>query len=307
TLKFALNVLVHSLALHGWKVKTVEIKGAENLITPDFQWRKKKLQIKDVNSILGIELSIDACAALLTKMGYIVEPCEGALNVDVPPYRCDVMHNVDLVEDIAIAYGYDNITEKLPVHLTIGKMDRKTEIEDAIRKYFIGLGAQEVCSFFLSSEEAQYSLLGIQPDKNNVVKAKNAKNREYSVARHTLISNMLKVIYTNQRFPLPLKFFEIGAVFDNGECHKVCYASVHAKACFSEIKSVAESFLKEFEVDYQIESGDLPYIIPGRCGKIVKNNKVIGVFGEIHPQILENFCVNYPAVVLEFEIESLFL
>ncbi|MEM3397069.1 MAG: phenylalanine--tRNA ligase subunit beta [Thermoplasmata archaeon] len=305
TLKFALNVLTYSMHMRGGKIKSVEIQDEKKFYTPDFTWKRKVVKKEEIASLLGIE--IPSVSPLLEKMGYIVAENGNELLVEVPSYRCDVIHNVDIIEDVGIAYGYDNLRECLPQAFTIGKPNPLSEIEEVVRNFFIGMGAQEIHSFVLGSERELFINMGLKPEEIKVVRAKNPKSIEYSIARYSLIPGMLRTISINQRHALPLKFFEIGLVLEPEEKQKCCFATVHSKASFSEIKSVAESFLTEFEIDYTLAAVELPYFISGRGSKVMRNNKVMGVLGEGHPMTLEKFGIGYPVAVFEFAVSDLLL
>ncbi|MEM3567549.1 MAG: phenylalanine--tRNA ligase subunit beta [Thermoplasmata archaeon] len=303
TLKFALNVLTFSMQMRDGKIKSVEIQDEEKVCTPDYTWKRKAVRKEEISAVLGMEISF--VPELLERMGYFAEEKGGIVEVEVPPYRCDVLHAVDIIEDVGIAYGYDNIQECLPQSYTVGKQTTLSEIEEEIRKFFVGIGAQEIRTFVLSSEQELFTWLGLNEDGMNVVRTRNPKSSEYSIGRHSLIPGMLRTIYINQRHPLPLKFFEIGAVLEPEEKSKCCFATVHPKASFSEIKSVAESFLAEFEVKHSIVACERPYFISGRGAQILYNNKVMGIFGEVHPLTLEKFGIEYPVAVLEIALELL--
>jgi phenylalanyl-tRNA synthetase beta chain len=305
TLKYALNVLTHALSMHGGTVKSVKINAEQEYVTPDFTWKTRVLEEREISALLGFHVSADKSAELLSTMGYICKSKGNAIEVEIPPYRCDVMHNVDVIEDIAIAYGYDNIKPVQPERTTHGVLSKMTGVENLVRKYFVGMGAQEICSFVLSSERVQFEMMDIP--KRDCVRTKNPSSLDFSILRTSLLPNVLSTISRNQQYPMPLKFFEIGLVVEREERHNLCYASVHARAGFSEIKSVAESFLKEFEIAYEIEPVSLRYYIDGRCARITVKNKPVGTFGEIHPKVLENFKIGIPVIALEFDLSSLFL
>ncbi|MCX8173954.1 MAG: phenylalanine--tRNA ligase subunit beta [Thermoplasmata archaeon] len=305
TLKSALNVLTHSMLIRGGKIRAVEIQDGENFYTPDYTWKRKILKKEEIVSLLGQE--IPGLSDLLERMGYLVAEKEDTLEVEIPPYRCDVLHPVDIIEDVGIANGYDNITACLPRTLTVGKTEPLTEIEEAARKFFIGMGAQETHAFVLSSEDELFTNLGLNGREMRAVRARNPKSAEYSIARHSLLPGMLKTIYINQRHPLPIRFFEIGLVLEPEEKRKCCFATVHPRANFTEVKSVAESFLVEFEAKYEVKPLETPYFIGGRGAKIEINSKTVGIMGEIHPSTLEKFGINYPVAAFEIQISGLLL
>lgn len=304
TLILALNVLTFSMHERGGKIRSVEIHDERRFYTPDYTWKRKLVKKDEIFSVLGMKIS--SLQALLERMGYLVSEKEDVLEVEVPPYRCDILHAVDIIEDVGIAYGYDNIQECLPHLPSIGKQTISSEIEEEIRKFFVGLGAQEIHTFVLSSERELFTGLGLNAKEICAVRTRNPKSEEYSIGRHSLIPGMLRTIYINQRYPLPLRFFEIGVVLAPEEKRMCCYATVHPKASFSEIKSVAESFLAEFDFDYKVEACEKPYFINGRGAQIIVNNTVVSTLGEIHPQTLEKFGVEYPVAAVEIALDLLF-
>ncbi|MCD6371930.1 MAG: phenylalanine--tRNA ligase subunit beta, partial [Candidatus Aenigmarchaeota archaeon] len=145
-----LNLLTYFFSVRGFKVEQVKIKGEYNLITPKFEKRTVLLTSSEVNNLLGLKLNNRQIASYLKKMGYRVKIKKNKILVEVPFYRVDILHKVDIIEDVAIGYGIENIEPELPSLFTKGMLDKTEEISGKIRDLVIGLGFQEVMRFVLT-------------------------------------------------------------------------------------------------------------------------------------------------------------
>src|SRR3989344_501986 len=200
--------IVASLVDIGGKVysmECVQINGKKENI-PDFTPEKKKLNIENADKLLGLKLNDNDVKKLLGKMG--IDYNKGIALV--PAYRVDVLHEVDLIEDIAIAYGYDNLVPSIPEISTIGEISKEEIIKNKIRELLIGLGLIETSSYHLTTKEYQVDKLGL---KNNLfIEVENSKT-EYSILRKDLSHYLLKIFGENVDVEYPQELFQIGSVF----------------------------------------------------------------------------------------------
>ena len=264
--------------------------------------------VDDIDKILGIGLNENQITETLEKMRYSVKKMKGGkIVVGIPPYRSDVIHTVDIVEDVAIGYGYNNIEPILPKVATIGGESEQEKFSRKIREIMIGLGFQEILSFILTSRENNFSKMNIEGD---CVEILNPVSSEYNICRTWILPSMLKILSSNKHREYPQKIFEIGDTISIDEdqetktrqTRKLTGAISCDNANLTEMKSVVESLLKSLGYNYEIKEYGHPSFIESRCGKIMVEGKEIGIFGEVHPKILESWKLEKPVIAFEIEV-----
>lgn len=308
----ALNILASAFAERGFEVAQVKVKYPnKTIVTPDFKPALKKLRVDYANQMLGLKLSPKEIAACLKKMGYGVRKQGRTLAIEVPCYRCDIMHEIDLVEDVAIGYGYENFLPLLPALSTTGEKHALEKFCEALRSVMLGYGFTEVMSLMLTNERNNFAKLRISGE---AVVVKNPISEEHTILRTSLLQSLLQVLQINRRRELPHKIFELGDVlildenFETGArtVRRLAACSAHSKASFTEIKSLVEGLLRDLGAKkYSIEKFEHGSFIPGRCAAVKLNGKLLVCFGELHPEVLANFELTYPVAAFEMEVEEL--
>ncbi|MEM5804653.1 MAG: phenylalanine--tRNA ligase subunit beta [Candidatus Aenigmatarchaeota archaeon] len=309
TVNEVLNILVCALADRGGKVFGVKVSyPAKKITTPQLEPWKNRVSIDYVNQVLGLDINAKEAAILLERMRFNASPGkDGMIEVEIPPYRTDIMHPIDLVEDIAIMYGYDNIEPYLPEVATIGSEKPIEATTRKLRELMIGSGYQEVITYVLTSKENLFKKMGIKEEA--VAETLNHKSEEYYACRNWLLPNIMGVLYANRHNAFPQKVFEIGdcITLSSDETgtkvtRRLCGAESHEKANLTGIKSVAEELLRNMGMKHEIRQLSHPSFIETRCGEIIINGKRAGFLGEVHPQVLNNFNIEMPVVAFEIEV-----
>ena len=302
TVEKTLNILACNIAERSGRITAVKI---DKKLYPDLSPAQKSLTVKDVDSLLGLDIDQNQIAKILERLRYAVMKMKGRLNILIPAYRNDILHNVDLIEDIAIGYGYNNIIPILPKVATIGGICPTEKRTESARSIMTGMGFQEALTFILTSKNSQFSKMNIKEE--NIVEIENPVSNEFYVCRKWILPNLLKFLSANMHREYPQKVFEVGdcVVFgksDSGTLTTKKLAGVisHDNANLTEIKSVLEALLQNMGYKYSIKPYRHSSFIETRCGEILIDNKYAGFFGEIHPQVLENWKLERP--VIGFEI-----
>ncbi|MBS3100002.1 phenylalanine--tRNA ligase subunit beta [Candidatus Pacearchaeota archaeon] len=297
-----LNILVCTLHSMGGEIYPVEIAYAKNPIkTPDLTHQKIKICAEKSNSLLGLNLKEKDITTLLEKMGHEIS----GKNVLIAPWRTDIMHEVDLIEDIAIAYGYENFIPEMPKIATIGEQDKKESIKSKIAGLLVGLGLLETSSYHLTTKEAQIKNMG-EKDFIKVIESKT----EYNLLRKDLSHCLLRILSENKDVEYPQEIFEIGRVFKNaGESiiEKDSLAIALAPGNFTKMKQIFEYISRMTNVQIVLENPSLipVHLIEGRTAEIKLGKQTIGFIGEVHPRILSNFKIKMPVSLLEIELDEL--
>jgi phenylalanyl-tRNA synthetase beta chain len=304
-INFALNIVVTALAERGGKIFTTKIIDGEKIhISPNLNPVKKTISLDYINQILGTKLNDNEVIICLEKMGYDVKLLNKTeIEVNIPSWRADILHDIDIIEDVSIGYGFEKFKPDFPKALTFGKSLKIHDLFTIFRNILIGLGFNEITTFTISNEQDEFIKMGLKIGDR--VQIKNPIGDEYSCLRTWLIPSLLKILNENRHHPLPQKIFELGdlVVDGYGNNNHLAFLKIDAKANFTECKSYAEAILRDFGVKYDLRSLNHPAFIKGRCAGIFQKNRGIGLFGEIHPKIIMNFQLEYPIIAFEIDLE----
>ena len=314
TVERSLNVLVTGLmeVMPELVVEAVRIVGPdEERITPDLTPAPMTLGVQEACDTIGIPLEADQLASLLERMGHgVAKSPDGVLQVRVPAWRNDVMHPVDLIEDAAIAYGYENLKPELVPTFTVGAPREIEERSAAARRVLTGLGFHQVMTLPLSSENAAFEKWRIEPDPR-AVKIENPISVEQTICRVSLLPGLLETLAINKQYDLPQYLFEVGdcCFVDSDEetgareARQVAAAMIGTRVGFADIRAVADAFVREMDLASTIAATEHPGFIAGRVAKLVDaNGERLGVLGEVHPIVLENYGLKHPVSVLELSL-----
>ncbi len=314
TINEALNIVVTSLADRGGKIQLVKVKYPDREIeTPRLGTGMMNLELNYVNKLLGIKLTNYEMIEYLQKMGLDAVEVGKSIQVVIPCYRTDIMHAMDLVEDIAIAYGYDRFKPEIPNISTIGEENPLEAFSTKLRTLLVGYGLQEVVTFILTNKDNLYKKMLME--EKDVIETANPKTEEYNIVRNWFLPSLMEVLWRNRHREYPQNIFEVGDVIELSSSSETGAKTMrrlgivlcHSKANFSEIKSMVESILSNLGIkDYKIEESTLPCFIPGSAAKIVVGAQHVGSFTEIQPQVISNWEIEMPAAACEICINSLF-
>jgi len=300
TLKSALNIMVAALEGIGGEVYSIscENKGKKQNI-PDLTPIKTKLSLINANNLLGLNLKESEISKLLGKMGHDYK----AGKVLSPAWRTDILHEVDLIEDIAIAYGYDNFIPEIPEISGVGEIDAKEILKQKIAGVLIGLGFLETSSYHLINKD---TIKNMSQNPKEFIKVNNSKT-EYEFLRKDLTSYLMKIFGENVDVEYPHNLFQIGRVFDEYE-EKERLAIGLTPGNFTSLKQILEYLGNSLGIEFNVRNPEsIPgHFIEGRVAEIILNDKEIGFFGEVNPKILKNFKLKMPAVILEMDLEEVF-
>jgi phenylalanyl-tRNA synthetase beta chain len=218
------------------------------------------------------------------------------------------MHEVDLIEDIAIGYGYDKLEPTMPRVLTIGERAPIEKISDRARRVLTGLGFTEVMTYTLTNPCTNF---GLMRRKGGAAEIANPVSEEYTIVRDSLLPSLLSVLRENRPRPLPHKIFEVGDVVVLDEEAETGARNVRRAAAavtgnnmgFTYIKAVAEALLRELGVNWQVRATWHPSFLDGRTAELVAGEKRLGIVGELHPEVILGFELEHPVAVFEVDLE----
>ncbi len=312
TVHQALNILTASLAERGGKVESVTVVYPDGSTeeTPNFKPERMVIELDEINTILGLDMTEEESVKALERMGYGTKISKTKkIQVLIPRYRMDILHHVDIIEDIAIGYGFDRLKPAMPQTMTTGKLHPITRVKNKVRDLMVGMGYQEIMNYVMSSPEVlNEKILRTQP----LVLTENPKSRNYSVLRNSLLPVLLDFSSQNQHADYPQKIFEVGDVAIPDECEETCVnqipsvcalmtdVRVNITKLMTEIGFLLRNLGLDGRFTYETErSSDF---IEGRSASIKVDGKRWGLFGEVSPEVLLNFGIGYPVVAFEIII-----
>lgn len=302
----ALNIITTALAERGGIIYSTTVKYDDSsYITPNLTPKKRELSLDYVNRILGTKLSGNEVIKSIKKMGYDVDLINNnKFLVKIPAWRFDILHEIDLIEDVSVGYGYDNFSVDNPKFLTYGSFLKNYHLFNALRSIMIGLGYNEVTTFTISNEKNEFEKLNQESSER--VQIKNPISEEYTCLRVSLIPSLLNILKENRHHSLPQNIFELGIIVDKSYNNKYNIAGVKmdAKSNFSESKSTVDALMRDIGKKYEISEKKHPAFIEGRVASIIHNEKEIGYFGELHPKTILNFELEHPIIAFEIQVES---
>ncbi len=302
----ALVILCQNFADLGATIVPAEIRYPDRiLVTPDTQPSEMRVSLVEINAALGLKLGGKQAAALLQKQRLEALAEGDYLHVHCPRYRADFLHPVDVVEEAALAYGFEHFDPLPPRSFTHGSVSDYTRLQRRWRDALAGAGFTEVATYVLSNTEKAR-----RANSSPGVPLLNPVSADYNHLRADLLPNLLDVLRGNTHHSYPQRVFEVGEVVrrtDEGELKtetvlRAAALVAHASANASETASLLTAVAKRFHAEFQLENIDDALFTAGRAARVHWNKKAVGVVGEIHPQVLENFKLEVPVAGFELEI-----
>ncbi|HIE14061.1 TPA: phenylalanine--tRNA ligase subunit beta [Candidatus Bathyarchaeota archaeon] len=321
SIESVLNTLMNvtlALADRGGHIYSAEIhypyQKLKDLVTPILKVDEFTLKLEYIRKILGLNLQLAEIREMLLRSRYgILEINDSEVKVEVPCYRIDVMHPVDIVEDIAIAYDYNRIEPRWPQLATVGSKASTYLLRESIREVMVGLGFQEVLSFTLTSPDKLFNKMNLKPEMDVLVKIENPRIEYFTCLRSWLLPSLIEFLSKNAHVEYPQKVFEVGyCIVKDGDSdnmtldiEKAACVTAHSNASFTEIKATLEALLRSISLDFKVEETEHESFINGRVGKVIVGREELGIIGEVHPKVLQNWGLENPASAFEINLDKI--
>lgn len=300
----------------------------KEVVAPFYFQPSTKTTLAAINKKLGCDLTKDEVLDALARMDNDVsakdfdasektasylkankKDVEFVLNP--PPYRNDFLHEVDIIEDVMIGVGLDNFKPVRPGDFTVGQLSDVTLFSRKAKEIMVGLGYQEMIFNYLGSKRDYIDRMCVSSE--NVIEISNPMSENYQFVRPSIIASLLRAESQAGQAVFPHKIFEIGKVafLDSSEntgtktIQSLGFMTACNNANFNSLASEVSTLLYLLDHKYDVKEVEDPRFIPGRQAAIMLNGKQVGVFGEVHPQVLENWGIIVPCVAGEIDIEAL--
>ncbi|MCS6305467.1 MAG: phenylalanine--tRNA ligase subunit beta [Nitrospira sp.] len=316
----SLNIFAANLADRGATIDPVEIHYPTDTMpgrlikTPQDFGKPKTIQIKAIEQALGQGLSEAVVKQALESYGYSVSAEKGSVAVKLPPYRHDLMHTMDVVEDVAISRGYAEFTPVMPTQFTVGGLSVIEQMSDRSRELMVGLGFQEIISNILGSPDHYARRMRLEGTEwGRMVEVDNVMSLSFSCLRQWMLPSLLRIEAASSRAFYPHRLFEAGDVAIPDGTHELGSRTetvlgaliAHATTHFSEIHSCLDVLFYYLSKEYSLEPVQHSSFLEGRAGRVLVSGKPIGVIGEVHPEVLERWQIAMPVVALDVNLSQL--
>jgi phenylalanyl-tRNA synthetase beta chain len=341
TIDKMLNIVCYALAARGATLEDVTVEypdsesasadsngsrtqsGGRELVRPDLSTKTKTVSHDRIETILGIDLDPDEVIDLAERSGLEAEKQEGeggalVYEVTIPPYRVDVLHPLDVIDDLGRAYGFNDLEPRYPEVGTVGGRHERSRLERAVRTQLVGLGFEDLLNFHMTNEEQNYERLDVSPGQEvygagEPATVKEPYSEDYTILRTWTLPSLLQVLENNTHRAYPQHLSEVGfaAELDEtentgvGEGRYVGAVLASHDSGYEDAKARLQALARDFDVDLETPATDHPTFIPGRAADIVVDGETVGVVGEVHPKVLVEHDLEVPVAAFEFDLEAL--
>ncbi|MCG3219754.1 MAG: phenylalanine--tRNA ligase subunit beta [Candidatus Heimdallarchaeota archaeon] len=314
TVNVVLNILCQTMADHGADIYSVVIEyppeiHKEQVITPILELESITVELDIIEKYLDVKIDAAKAKELMQKRRFECKELEdNKIEVLIPPYRKDILHWVDIAEEIAIALDYNKIGPTKWKVLTTGGLLPETESENLVREILVGASGIELVTNILT--DPNILTTNVNLDKQELVIIENPVSQTYSVLRNQIFPNLINVVSKNTHEPYPQIIFEVGEVvkMDKNDVWtqtNAAFCIADADASFEDAHKRLHHLMKLLNTEYKIENITHPSFTDGRCGIISINDIQCGIIGEINPLILEKNQIWVPVVCFEVELPSI--
>ena len=306
-----INVISTSLYERGGKIFTCDVIYPDKTITtPDLHLKEIILDADYIKKTTGIEFK-NNLKDLLIKSGYDVNISGKKIILKYPPYRSDIMHQRDVIEDLLITYGYNKIKPTMRQFPSQGKLIEIEKFSELLKQIGIGMGCQEVLTYTLTNKENLFKKMRLT--NKNLIEISNPTSSNWSVFRTWLIPSLMEFLSKNKHNEYPQKIFEVGkCTLLNKHSEtlsedkvKFAMAICSSKCGYHTIASYLDFLMTSLGIKYKLLERKHASFIDGRCSSIFIENNEIGLMGEIYPEVIENWKLDKPVVAFELDVTKI--
>ena len=301
-----LSVVATILQSAGFTLEHIQIFGAKNS-SPKLQEKKMTVNSSLINQTLGLNLNTSKIIASLKKSRLDAVSRGKNIVCTIPAYRFDIFGPMDLVEEVALGYGIQNLEPTISPSQTIGQTNPVSLQLKSLDQTMTGLGFLEALNSSLSSKRVLYDMTN--RDSKKIISVLDSKSQEHTILRDSIFPGLIENLSRNIHESYPQKIFETGSIFnlDNPISEKTNLAviSAHKDANFTEIKSVLQTALKiGFGIQIETKTAINSSFKNGHCANVIFNKNIIGIIGEIDSQIIDNYKIRVPVVGFEISLSD---
>jgi phenylalanyl-tRNA synthetase beta chain len=323
-------IICYALDARGATIERVTVDYPDReLHRPDFAVRTKHVTHDRIETLLGVDFTTDDVVDLAERSGLDATPVDDGYDVEIPPYRVDVLHPVDVVDDLGRAYGFNDLEPRYPDVNTIGGRTESSRLERSVRQTLVGLGFEDLLNFNMTSEAENFDRMRLSPGDavgqspggpgdTAVGAAEPATisepySEDFTILRTWALPSLAMVLENNTHHSYPQELAEVGFAAhadgdtETGVAERRTVAAVLARhdASYEDAKARLQALCDEFHVDLATPPTDHPSFIDGRAATVEIDGENVGVIGELHPAVIVDHDVEVPVAGFEFELDAL--
>ncbi len=317
SLLHAASIVACDLADEGYEILPVKViypfdtPYGKEIVTPYYFQSDVTMDIDYAAKLLGEKLTVEDGVRFVLKMGSKVKVKGSALTVTPPPYRNDFLHPVDVVEEIMIGRGMDSFKPVWPEDFTVGRLSETEIYNRRIREIMVGLGYQEMIYNYLGSRRDFMERMNLNGE--DIIEIANPMTENYEIVRNSQLPNLLSSESVSANGVYPHRIFEIGKIAykDSSENYgsvtqnTISFLIADGEAGFNDANSHLSALFFYLTREYSLQEVEDPRFINGRVGGIICNGVKLGIIGEFHPAVLDNWGIQMPCVGAEIDIDLL--
>ncbi|PSP80849.1 phenylalanine--tRNA ligase subunit beta [Halobacteriales archaeon QS_1_68_20] len=348
-----LNVVCYALDARGARIEDVEVSYPDRGIyadsdrvdpgvtvtRPDLSTKTKTVPHDRVETVLGIDLERDEVVDLLERSGLDAEVTEVGDDVPasdasggssdssdgevtyeatIPPYRVDILHPLDVIDDVGRAYGFNDLEPRSPDISTVGGRHQRSRLEEAVRLQLVGQGFEDMLNFHLIGEADNYDRMRVSRGEavvggGEAATIKNPYSEDYAIVRTWALPSLLMVLENNTHRAYPQDLAEVGFAAEVDESENtglaewrtVAGALARTEASYEDARGHLQALARSFDVDLETPPTEHPTFIDGRAAEVVMDGESVGVVGEVHPEVLVEHDLEVPVAAFEFRLDAL--
>ncbi|WP_277542583.1 phenylalanine--tRNA ligase subunit beta [Haloarcula laminariae] len=337
TIDHMCNIVCYALEARGGTVERVNVEYADDapgeyagrtLSRPDFGTRTKTVTQDRIESLLGVDLEPERIIDYTERAGLdatrVVTDDGVAFEVEIPPYRVDIIHPLDIVDDIGRALGFNSLEPTYPDVSTVGGRHDRSVLEDAARDTLVGLGFEDLLNFHMTNEAENYGRMnlpepGTADDGDSLVgladpvTIQEPYSEDYTILRTWALPSLMMVLENNTHRRYPQDIAEIGLAAGLDDSHNtgvaehrtVAGALARTDASYEDAKARLQAIAEAFDKDLETPATEHPTFIGGRAADVVLDGETVGVIGEVHPKVLVEHDLELPVAAFEFRLDAL--
>lgn len=324
TIDRMLNILCYALDARGATIEAMQVNyDDQQLQRPDLAVNQKTVSHDRIEAMLGIGLDEDQILDLAERSGLdatveSVGDDERAYEVTIPPYRIDVLHPLDIIDDLGRAYGFNDLIPRYPDVSTVGGRHERSRLERAARNVLVGLGFEDLLNFHLISEHENFDRLGLLPEDDVVgggqpVVIEEPYSAEYTMVRTWALPSLLMVLENNTHRAYPQDLAEIGLASQLDETapthvtewRTLAAVLARSEASFEDAKACLQTLCRRFDCELQTPPTEHPTFISGRVADVIIDDVSAGIIGEIHPRVIVEHDLELPVAGFECRLDAL--
>ena len=311
------SMVACDFADYGYEIQSVEVRYAfdtplgKNPVFPFYFQVPTTVDSAKATALLGKSISPEKAMEALTRMGVESENHGQFVKAWPPVYRNDFLHQVDLVEDIMIGIGMDFFEPEKPKDFTIGRLTPVESFSRLAKNIMVGLGFQEMIYNYLGSRKDYLDKMGLSDE--GAIRIANPMTENFEYVRPSILPSLLNSESVSAKAVYPHKIFEVGKIgyidntnnYHSATRQRLGFLSAHGSADFNEAANTVSVLAYYLGMTYEVVPSEDSRFIPGRQAQLLLKGKPVGVFGEVHPAILENWAIAMPCVAGEFDLETI--